>query len=74
MLDLFLHAFSSVHSRGDLKRFAQQGGLYVNDARVDAYTQEVSASAHLVPTGENGVEMCLLRAGKKQYHVVLVVA
>jgi tyrosyl-tRNA synthetase len=48
-------------SRGDARRMLQQGGIYVNDTRVD------QIDATLTPTDitQDGI---LLRTGKKKYH------
>lgn len=48
-------------SRSDARRMLQQGGIYVNDQRVDDVSAELSAS-------DEAVEGILLRAGKKKYH------
>jgi tyrosyl-tRNA synthetase len=43
----------------------QQGGIYVNDQRVDA-VETTLTPAYLTPEG------ILLRAGKKKYHRLVV--
>lgn len=48
-------------SRSDARRMLQQGGIYVNDQRIDDVSAELSAS-------DEAVEGILLRAGKKKYH------
>lgn len=48
-------------SRGEARRLVQQGGVYVNDSRVEQ-VDTILTPAHL--TG-NGI---ILRAGKKKYH------
>jgi tyrosyl-tRNA synthetase len=52
-------------SRGDAKRLIKQGGLYVNDRRVDGMDRLIGEN-DLTPEG------ILLRAGKKKYHRVVV--
>ncbi len=52
-------------SRGEARRMVQQGGLYVNDHRVDE-VEAVLTAADLTPDG------ILLRAGKKRYHRLVV--
>jgi tyrosyl-tRNA synthetase len=52
-------------SRGDARRMLQQGGVYVNDRRVEQ-VEAVLTSADLT------VEGILLRAGKKKYHRLVV--
>lgn len=51
-------------SRSEARRMLQQGGLYVNDHRVD----EVDASLSPADVTPDGI---LLRAGKKRYHRLL---
>ena len=51
-------------SRSDARRLLEQGGVYVNEERIDDVNAVVTASAL-----RNGV--ILLRAGKKRYHRVL---
>jgi len=53
-------------SRGAARRLVDQGGAYVNDARVESIEATVGAEA--VRDGE-----ILLRAGKKRYHRIEVV-
>jgi tyrosyl-tRNA synthetase len=63
-----LEIFSEVgltQSRGEARRMVQQGGLYVNDQRVDE-VEAVLTPANLTPEG------ILLRAGKKKYHRLIV--
>ncbi len=52
-------------SRGEARRLIQQGGIYVNDTRIDAADQTLSP-ADLTPEG------ILLRSGKKKYHRLAV--
>jgi tyrosyl-tRNA synthetase len=52
-------------SRGDARRMLQQGGIYVNDTRID------EVEARLTPTDVTG-DGILLRAGKKKYHRLVV--
>jgi len=52
-------------SRGEAKRLIKQGGLYVNDSRIDNLDQMLTAK-ELTPDG------ILLRAGKKKYHRITV--
>jgi tyrosyl-tRNA synthetase len=52
-------------SRGEAKRMIQQGGLYVNDRRVEGLERSIGED-DLTPDG------ILLRAGKKKYHRVVV--
>ena len=52
-------------SRGEARRLIKQGGLYVNDQRVDSL-DDVLNEKSLTPDG------ILLRAGKKKYHRLLV--
>ncbi|MEW5959425.1 MAG: tyrosine--tRNA ligase [Chloroflexota bacterium] len=54
-------------SRGDARRMVQQGGLYVNDRRIDE-VEAVLTPADLTAEG------ILLRAGKKRYHRLVVEA
>lgn len=63
-----LEIFSEVgltQSRGEARRMVQQGGLYVNDQRIDE-VEAVLTPAHLTPAG------ILLRAGKKKHHRLIV--
>jgi tyrosyl-tRNA synthetase len=48
-------------SRGEARRMLQQGGIYVNDKRVDQIDASLSAN-------DITSEGILLRAGKKKYH------
>lgn len=52
-------------SRGEARRMVQQGGLYVNDQRVDE-VEAVLTPQDLTPAG------ILLRAGKKKYHRLVI--
>lgn len=52
-------------SRGEARRMLQQGGLYVNDNRIDELEASLSP-ADATPAG------ILLRAGKKRYHRLLL--
>jgi tyrosyl-tRNA synthetase len=51
-------------SRGEAKRLIKQGGLYINDQRIDSLERLVNEN-DLTPEG------ILLRSGKKKYHRVL---
>jgi len=52
-------------SRGEARRMVQQGGIYVNDARISAVDAAISG-ADLTDDG------ILLRAGKKRYRRLIV--
>jgi tyrosyl-tRNA synthetase len=52
-------------SRGEARRLVQQGGIYVNDQRVDE-VEAVLTLDDLTPAG------ILLRAGKKKYHRLVI--
>jgi tyrosyl-tRNA synthetase len=52
-------------SRGEARRMLQQGGLYVNDSRVD----QIEATLTPADITTDGI---LLRAGKKRYHRLVV--
>ena len=52
-------------SNSEARRMVQQGGLYVNDRRID----QVDATLTEADLGEQGI---LLRAGKKKYHRLVV--
>jgi tyrosyl-tRNA synthetase len=52
-------------SRGEARRLVQQGGIYVNDQRIDE-VEAVLTPANLTPQG------ILLRAGKKKYHRLVI--
>ena len=52
-------------SRSEARRMLQQGGLYVNDTRVD----EIEATLTPADVTPDGI---LLRAGKKRYHRLVV--
>ena len=59
-----LEVFAEVgltQSRGEARRMLQQGGIYVNDQRVD----QVDA---VLTSDDVTVDGILLRAGKKKYH------
>jgi len=63
-----LEIFSEVgltKSRGEARRMLQQGGIYVNDARVDQIEATLTP-ADITPDG------ILLRAGKKRYHRLVI--
>jgi tyrosyl-tRNA synthetase len=53
------------NSRGEARRLLQQGGIYVNDERIEA----VEAVLTLEDATGEGI---LLRAGKKKYHRLIV--
>ena len=63
VLDL-VAATSLVSSRGDAKRLLKQGGVYVNNARRDGGSSQVSPHSLLFG------RYLLLRAGKKNYELV----
>jgi len=52
-------------SRGEARRMLQQGGIYVNDGRIDQ-VDAVLSSNDVTPEG------ILLRAGKKKYHRLVI--
>jgi tyrosyl-tRNA synthetase len=52
-------------SRGEARRLVQQGGVYVNDTRID------QAEAVLTPKDVTTAGI-LLRAGKKKYHRLII--
>jgi tyrosyl-tRNA synthetase len=52
-------------SRSEARRMLQQGGLYVNDNRVD----EIEATLTPADITSDGI---LLRAGKKRYHRLVI--
>lgn len=52
-------------SRGEAKRLLKQGGLYVNDIRIESIEQMVTEK-------ELTADGILLRAGKKKYHRITV--
>jgi len=54
-------------SRGEAKRLIKQGGLYVNDERIDDLERRLT----LKDVGPNGL---LLKAGKKKVHRVVIAA
>jgi tyrosyl-tRNA synthetase len=53
------------NSRGEARRLIKQGGLYVNDQRVESLDDVLNEDS-LTPDG------ILLRAGKKKYHRLIV--
>src|SRR5215203_2042779 len=61
LADLFVRA-GLASSRGDARRLAQQGGLSINDARVDTVDRPVSPDESPL----------LLRAGKKRFRRVVI--
>lgn len=63
-LDLFVETGLSA-SRGEAKRLIKQGGMYVNDERIDSL-ESLLTEKNLTPDG------ILLRAGKKKYHRIVV--
>ncbi|MBN1273841.1 MAG: tyrosine--tRNA ligase [Candidatus Aminicenantes bacterium] len=63
-LDLFTEV-GLTSSRGEAKRLVKQGGMYVNDKRVES----IEARLDEKDLAENGI---LLRAGKKKYHRIVV--
>jgi tyrosyl-tRNA synthetase len=54
-----------VRSRGEARRLIQQGGAYVNDARIEDLN-------HVVDEADLTAEGILIRAGKKRYHRLVV--
>jgi tyrosyl-tRNA synthetase len=63
-LDLFAEV-GLTRSKSEARRLLQQGGMYVNDVRVESLERTLGA-ADVTPDG------ILLRAGKKKYHRILV--
>lgn len=63
-LDLFVETGLSA-SRGEAKRLIKQGGMYVNDERIDSL-ESLLTEKNLTPNG------ILLRSGKKKYHRIAV--
>ena len=63
-LDLFVETGLSA-SRGEAKRLIRQGGMYVNDKRIDSL-ESMLTEKNLTSEG------ILLRAGKKKYHRIVV--
>ena len=61
LADLFVRA-GLASSRGDARRLAQQGGLSINDARIDTVDRPVSPAESPL----------LLRAGKKRFRRVVI--
>ena len=53
-------------SRGEARRMLQQGGIYVNEIRIDQVDATLSPQ-DITPDG------ILLRAGKKKYHRLVIV-
>jgi tyrosyl-tRNA synthetase len=52
-------------SRGEARRLVQQGGVYVNNVRID-HPEATLTPQDITPTG------ILLRAGKKKYHRLVI--
>ncbi|MEZ4461957.1 MAG: tyrosine--tRNA ligase [bacterium] len=65
VIDLFVEA-GLVKSKGEGRRLLEQGGVYVNNERIDALETAVGLQ-HLASETK-----IVLRAGKKKYHVVSV--
>jgi len=63
-IDLFAEV-GLVRSKSDARRLIQQGGMYVNDERIESPDHVLNAT-DLTPDG------ILLRAGKKKYHRVVI--
>jgi tyrosyl-tRNA synthetase len=63
-LELFVETGLSA-SRGEAKRLIKQGGMYVNDERIDSL-ELLLTEKNLTPNG------ILLRAGKKKYRRIVV--
>jgi len=63
-LDLFVEV-GLTSSRGEAKRLQQQGGMYVNDRRIDTL-DVLLTKTDVTPDG------ILLRAGKKKFHRILI--
>ena len=63
-IDLFAEV-GLARSKSEARRLLKQGGMYVNDQRVENFEHLLNAS-DLTPEG------ILLRAGKKNYHRILV--
>lgn len=63
-LDLFVET-GLCASRGEAKRLTKQGGMYVNDERIDSL-ESMLTEKNLTPEG------ILLRAGKKKYHRIII--
>jgi tyrosyl-tRNA synthetase len=63
-IDLFAEV-GLTRSKSEARRLLQQGGMYVNDKRVESLEATLGA-ADLTPDG------ILLRAGKKNYHRIVV--
>ena len=63
-VDLFA-AVGLTRSKSEARRLLQQGGMYVNDQRIESLEHTVGP-VDLTPEG------ILLRAGKKKYHRVVV--
>lgn len=63
-VDLFAEV-GLTRSKSEARRLLQQGGMYVNDQRIDSL-EHTLGTVDLTPEG------ILLRAGKKKYHRVVV--
>jgi tyrosyl-tRNA synthetase len=63
-IDLFAEVGLS-RSKSEARRLLQQGGMYVNDQRIESLEHELD-KADLTPEG------ILLRAGKKKYHRIIL--
>jgi tyrosyl-tRNA synthetase len=63
-VDLFAEVGLS-RSKSEARRLLKQGGMYVNDQRIESLEQELD-EADLTPEG------ILLRAGKKKYHRIVL--
>ena len=63
-IDLFA-AVGLSRSKSEARRLLEQGGMYVNDQRIESLEHELD-EADLTPEG------ILLRAGKKKYHRIIL--
>ena len=63
-IDLFTEV-GLTRSKSDARRLMQQGGMYVNEQRVESLDQVLTA-ADLTAHG------IMLRAGKKKYHRITI--
>jgi len=63
-IDLFAEV-GLTRSKSEARRLLQQGGMYVNDQRIESLEHELD-EADLTPEG------ILLRAGKKKYHRIIL--
>lgn len=54
-------------SKGEARRMAQQGGLYINNSRITDVTHNIAASELIEG------RLVILRAGKKNYHLVKII-